>query len=695
MSPCQSRGCHRATIGYRTLLLSELLDRIPDVVVVYDVSECGSDDGKSRKEGDACAGSPRYEFLNQAALQSMGQSDLDNVRGKYNFELLGADARDQIDEYVMEVKRKGKVVTCEHRIPTEKGVRVFHTQYSPLDRYSPFAGPDSHNGGCGGEEGRGGGFNCGKSVNGACVLNAVRARAVEDMRPEDVMHVIGVCRDVTEEKQMEDNVRIALETSRRLEQKAIEATQSKTRFLANVSHDLRTPLNGILGSCDLLEGNSQLQCAGEEVPELIQFIKTSSSLLLNLINDILDVSKLEEGKLDLQLGAFSLQRCVEAVITMVRLGARERCVSIHAHYSVEGHPGETDAVVLLDESRITQVLVNLLSNAVKFARPDTTINICIKLTHEPGDQHPSLLAADEKRMMNLDIRVEDEGIGISEEDLKRLFEPFFQAVSRESGNIMASSMGTGLGLAITRQLCEMMGGSVRGESELGKGSTFTVTIPCAVYMGNLAAKAQTSVPSISTSATASTPAAPGGKRKRNEQGAVPVPPPRAVSDTNGFDSPVPPGLQTSRILIAEDNDISRMLLVKLLRRMGFKNVTATANGRELLHKFGEVDPADPCARFDILLLDSRMPFVDGLECVKIIRDKYRKEVQPMIAVISADAMIGDKERIMSSGADEYLGKPVTHQAILAMLVRLTGATEGRATSTMNASRGAKRGQDFF
>ena len=742
--------------------LSELLNRIPDVIVVYDVS-AGSEEP------------PRYEFINRSGLATLGQTDVSAVRGKCNLELLGAEARDQIDAFVAEVKAKGQVVTCEHSFPTRTGVRVFHTQYCPLDCHSALVtsgmgsvalmdavaasmeqlpssppaaegppGESSPNGGNRGDRGEGDG-HLSKGGRGAM-----------GMRPEDVVQVIGVCRDVTERKAMETDIRLALETSRRLERRAIEATQSKTRFLANVSHDLRTPLNGILGSCDLLE--SALDGRGErheneEMPELIHFIKTSANLLVNLINDILDVSKLEEGKLELQLGAFSLQRSVEAVMTMVHLSARERSLSIRADYEIDGCGGDVDAVVLLDEGRVTQVLVNLLSNSVKFARPDTAILIHITLrdkadgggdgdlggdgggdggadgggsnrSNHPapnGEQAPGGIGGagsvgaerlaqissasssrahvneasaassweDGKRMMILEIQVQDEGIGIGEDDLKRLFEPFYQAAQEEH----VSAMGTGLGLAITRQLCEMMGGSVRGESEVGKGSTFTVTLPCAVYAASMTSKGGSEAERV-TSATAKGAATTSvhpssGKRKWDGEEAEASSPARARALAAAFstDPPfssslegacIPQALRDARILIAEDNDISRMLMVKLLRKMGFRDVTTTVNGRELLSTFGQVDPADARTRFDILLLDCRMPHVDGLECVKIIRSKYADDVQPMIAVISADAMIGDRERIMNSGADEYLGKPVTRDAILSMLLRLSEAGEARA-----------------
>lgn len=381
-----------------------------------------------------------------------------------------------------------------------------------------------------------------------------------------------------------------LESARALAEKA---NRAKSEFLANMSHELRTPLHAILGMSDILSRRIHGPLEPGQL-ESLRIVEESGKHLLALINDILDLSKIEAGQITLDLNPINVRTLAETSLRMVRDTARKKGIRLDC----EIDEGVVEFVG--DMRRLKQVLVNLLSNAVKFTPEGGSVALRLR--------------ADDKRE-NLEISVSDTGIGIAAEDLPRLFQPFVQIDSLLSRKYE----GTGLGLFLVKRLVELHKGTVRAESEIGKGSRFGATIPLTLRCPSLQ------------------------PRPRLPREGAPV----------FSKSPL--------VLLAEDNSANVQVVQAYLERSGCR-VIHTDNGRSAIELALKRQPS-------LILMDVQMPVLDGLEAtLRLTQDPRTREIP--IVCVTAFAMKEDRDRCIEAGARDYLSKPFSLPDLLKIMVRL-------------------------
>ncbi len=379
------------------------------------------------------------------------------------------------------------------------------------------------------------------------------------------------------------------------------ANRTKDEFLATMSHELRTPLNSILGlSESLLE--QRRDPLSDHQQKSLQTISESGNHLLELINDILDLSKIEAGKFDYHPQSVAVDDLCRSSLTFVKEQATRKSITLT--YQKETAVSKMFA----DPRRIKQVLVNLLTNAVKFTPDHGQVVLQVRTNAEQD---------------RIQFSVIDNGIGIALEDLKQLFVPFAQVDS----SLTRAYEGTGLGLALVQKLTDLHGGSVDVESELGKGSRFTINLP----IGQAKISQQRVIESDS-------------KLPHSEQ---------VIS------SPKP--AERGIILLAEDNIANILTMGDYLESHGYQVVVAH-DGFEAIEKAQEVQP-------NIILMDIQMPALDGLEATRRLRILPRFATTPIIA-LTALAMPGDRERCLEAGANEYMSKPVSLNGLVKTIVQL-------------------------
>ncbi len=384
------------------------------------------------------------------------------------------------------------------------------------------------------------------------------------------------------------------------------AVRAKDEFLAAMSHELRTPLNSIIGLSEALQEDVYGQLNDRQLRS-IAIIEESGRHLLALINDILDVSKIEAGKLELTIGPVAIEPMCQASLGIVRQMARKKRQTLSLTLD------ERVQAVQADARRLKQILVNLLDNAVKFTPEGGAIGLEVQADEEREAVH---------------FTVWDTGIGISPENMGRLFKPFVQLDSRLSREYS----GTGLGLVLVQRMAELHGGSVTVESEAGKGSRFTVSLPWRLVRAEAV------------------------EERAGEAMEEEMAPPTGMAGPSGI-----------RILLAEDNEDNIYLISDYLKHRGYQVIVAR-DGAEAVERALETRP-------HLILMDIQMPRVDGLEAIRRIRLHQELAEVPIIA-LTALVMPGDRERCLEAGADDYLSKPIGLKGLVHIMEKHLSAAEG-------------------
>ncbi|MBD2187601.1 ATP-binding protein [Pseudanabaena mucicola] len=426
--------------------------------------------------------------------------------------------------------------------------------------------------------------------------------------PIDAETVIWVARDITKGKQIEQQLKQAKHI-------AESASQAKGQFLASMSHELRTPLNAILGFTQLMIRDSSIQ---DKHRSYLKIIHNSGDHLLELINDVLDMSKIEAGQITLNIGSFDLYYLLDTLEKMFRIKVDDKSLQLLFQRSAD-----TPRWINTDEGKLRQILINLLSNAIKFTEHGS-VHLTVELTNisEHG-LNPDLLATASTisvDLMALKFSVKDTGQGIPSDYLEKIFDAFEQT---DIGKLSAE--GTGLGLAISRRFAELMGGKITVQSKLQEGSSFDVYLPVGIS-------------------------------------AVPVPA-RTVDER--YVIGLAPNQPEYRILVAEDRWESRHLLVKLLESVGFQ-VKDAENGLAAIAIWEEWQP-------HLIWMDMRMPIMDGYEATRRIKSHLQGQATVIIA-LTASALEEEKVIILSAGCDDFVRKPFQETVIFDKLAEYLGVT---------------------
>ena len=440
--------------------------------------------------------------------------------------------------------------------------------------------------------------------DGSVIWIRENARAIRDERGR-LLRYEGTVEDVTARRRAEAELRAAKEA-------AEAANRTKSQFLANMSHEIRTPMNAIIGFGDLLRGRVQ----GEEERGFLDAIRSSGHTLMTLINDILDLSKVEAGKLDLRYEVFSLSNLLQDVQAMFSLRATQKGIALRLE-TQEGLP----EYVFLDQVRLRQVLVNLVGNAIKFTPAGSVTIRCTGHVHEH-----------ETDKLSVRLEVQDTGIGIPSDQQQSIFEAFTQVAGTER-----LTEGTGLGLTITHRLTELMGGKISVRSAPGRGSTFTVDFPFVLAAAS----------------------------------AVPT----EAEGPWGLDRLLP-----ARILYADDEPLNLALLQAYFDRSDHQLVLART-GEEAVEKARDFP-------FDLILMDIRMPGIDGVEATR--RIKQFRQV-PIIA-FTASSLFAERDEILKV-CDGHVSKPVLLSDLVKELARFLPTVDVETDSVPAAAAESLQADD--
>lgn len=409
----------------------------------------------------------------------------------------------------------------------------------------------------------------------------------------EIEGAIGIVSDITEKKRFQQELMKAKVS-------AEEANNAKTMFLANMSHEVRTPMNTIMGMIDLALDTPM----SEEQKDNLLTVKNAADVLLTLLNDILDLTRVEAGKIQLEHIELSVRDILRSVCKSLAVLAKNKGLKL-----IWDVAPDVPELIMGDPTRIRQIIVNLVNNAIKFTFKGA-IEVHVTLKERKKD-HCKLIFA-----------VKDQGVGIPKDKQATIFEVFAQAdasTTRRFG-------GTGLGLAISLKLVGMMGGRIWVESEEFKGSTFYFELPFQVVR-------KEDVPQALKEASI------------EDQLLAQVPTKSAKRD-----------LTHLSILLAEDNIVNQKMTVRMLEKKGWK-VTSADNGQQVLDYLEK-------GTFDVILMDAQMPVLDGFETTRLIREKEKKTgLHIPIVALTARAMSGDQEKCLSCGMDGYVAKPIDRQKL--------------------------------
>jgi len=409
--------------------------------------------------------------------------------------------------------------------------------------------------------------------------------------------VIWVARDISDRKETEATMRKAKEA-------ADNANRAKSEFLANMSHELRT--NAILGFSQLMSGDSKLSA---EHQENLKIINSSGEHLLALINDVLEMSKIEAGRIILNANIFDLYRLLDSLEYMLKFKANSKGVQL-----IFLRSPAVPQYVRSDEVKLRQVLINILGNAIKFTEVGS-VSLRVRLKPSQG-----MMMANRNEKLAIEFKVSDTGPGIAPEELGTLFDPFVQT---ETGR--KSQSGTGLGLPISQKFVELMSGEIGVTSQPGKGTTFTFDIQV--------------------------------RRDLSQESQTPLPTRKVIG--------LAPDQPKYRLLVVDDVKVSRLLLVKMLRGLGFE-VREAENGQEAIALWSTWEP-------HLIFMDIQMPVMDGYEATKRIKAHLQGEKTAIVA-LTASAFEEERNHILSSGCDDFLRKPFQKEVLLSKIAEHVGAS---------------------
>ena len=433
----------------------------------------------------------------------------------------------------------------------------------------------------------------------------------------------GFVTDITERKQAEEALQEAKQAADAARRAAETANRAKSEFLANMSHELRTPLNAILGFAQLMMRDSELTA---EQQENLEIIDRSGEHLLGLINDVLELSKIEAGRVALQQESLDLHRLLDGLEEMFHLRARDKGLVL-----IFDRAPDVPQYVRADEGKLRQVLMNILGNAVKFTQEG---GVTLRVDAADGewslapDDAVTSRSSNHYPLTTIHFEVEDTGPGIAPEELEAVFNPFTQTASGQK-----SQEGTGLGMPISRQFVRMMGGDLSLSSELGVGSLFKFNFR------------------VELADAADVPTAQSARR------VIGLEPDQRAADGDPY-----------RLLIVEDREANRKLLVKLLSSLG-----SPPFGFEMREAVDGQDGIEVWERWKphLIWMDMRMPVMDGYEAAQRIKATTQGQATVVVA-LTASAFEGDRALILSGGCDDYVRKPFREEEIFDTLAKHLG-----------------------
>lgn len=385
--------------------------------------------------------------------------------------------------------------------------------------------------------------------------------------------------------------------------KAEEASLAKTRFLNNMSHDIRTPMNVILGYAQLMED----ELKEKELPETkehLEKLQQSGKLLLSIINNVLDMARIESGKMEIDESYSRIEDLRQSVFTVFDAEAKKKKIDFRYSMNVEHEH------ILTDDTKVKEIFVNILSNAMKYTPSGGSVMVSLEE-----------LPCDEPGYMIVRTRISDTGIGMSQDYMTRIFEAF----TREKNTTRSKIAGTGLGMSIVKRYVDLLGGTIQVESEIGKGSTFTVTLKHKIADESYYEKRQIENPETCTEI-----------------------------------------LEGRNILIAEDNNLNAEIAEAILKRAGLKT-ERVVNGIQCVNMITKM----PAGTYDMILMDIQMPEMDGYEAARAIRHLPDREKAciPIIAM-TANAFEEDKKDAMAAGMNGHIAKPIQVERLLSMLAEM-------------------------